>query len=98
MAYVNDPSELALLPIPESEIYEDEEPRDYHEYFHDDVPPAGYAQTGYPEFLYTEVTCHFNELGEHTYMSRNCPHFDMEDQEGRRIRKNWTVQMGWSNG
>lgn len=94
MAYVNDPSELALLPLPESQIYEDEEPRDYHEFFYDDQPPSNFRQVGYPEYLHTEVTCHFNGQGEHTYMSPNCPHFDEYDQEGRRIRENWTVQIG----
>jgi len=93
MSYVNDPSELALLPEKIS-VVEEEEPRDYHEFFYDDIPAEGGRYAGSPEMLYTEVTCHFNELGEHIYMSPKCPHFDMEDEEGRRVNPSWTVQSG----
>lgn len=95
MPYVNDPSEKALLPtilVPEEDLLE--EPRDYHEFFGDDLP----AQIVEPKFAgspyqpYTQV-CRFNEDGEHTAMAYNCPHFDMEDETGRRIVDGWTVQQ-----
>lgn len=92
--YVNDPVELTLLPQTFDDVTE-EEPRDYHEFFRDDVPPESGKYVGLPEMLYTEVTCKFNHRGEHIYMSENCPHFNMEDEEGRRIREGWTVQIDY---
>lgn len=93
MPYVNDPSEKALLPtilVPEEELLA--EPRDYHEFFYDDLPKYDPKFAGSPYQPYTQV-CVFDEEGNHTSMAHNCPHYDMEDETGRKIRGSWTVQQ-----
>ena len=91
--YVNEPSELALLPELKEEI-DFEEPRDYHEFFWDDQPgdPGKYA--AWHRGIHTQV-CRFDPEGNHVTMARDCPHFELEDEEGKRIQEGWTVQ--WQN-
>lgn len=90
--YVNDPSELALLPEMEEDL-QLEEPRDYHEFFHDDLQGLNMSPTvGWQRGINTQV-CRFNSSGEHIAMAEDCPHFDMEDELGKRIRPGWTVQQ-----
>lgn len=91
--YLQDPHDKALLPELESASLEDllEEPRDYHEFFWDDTPLDSGRQIGYHHPIHAQV-CRFNGRGEHIVMARNCPHFEMEDQEGKTIQKGWTAQ------
>jgi hypothetical protein len=90
MPYVNDPSELALLPELVSDIPV-EEPRDYHEFFWDEAVERGRYASGY-ERAYTQV-CRFDDNGEHITMAKDCPHFELEDETGKMIREGWTVQQ-----
>lgn len=32
--------------------------------------------------------CRFDERGKHVQMAKHCPHFELEDEEGIRIRPN----------
>lgn len=89
--YVNDPHEKAALPEVVSDL-EFEEARDYHEFFYDDLPQPGGKYTGYHWGFHTDI-CRFDEQGRHTQMADNCPHFDLEDEEGKRILPGWTVQQ-----
>lgn len=92
MAYVNDPSELALLPELENTDLDLDEPEDYHDKFWEEYQPSG-RPVGYQPLIHTQV-CRFNpKTGEHTQMAKDCPHFDTEDQEGQRINPSWTVQQ-----
>lgn len=87
--YVNDPFDLTVPPSIESNI-EIEEPRDSKDFFWDDV--VYWPDTvSYHQGLHTDI-CRFDEAGNHTQMSKKCPHFDPEDEEGRRITKGWTAQ------
>lgn len=89
--YVNAPSELAELPQVKHEI-EFEEPRDYHEFFYDDARNPNYGKHADSHWgIHTQV-CRFNERGEHVSMAKDCPHFDIADEEGPQIQKGWTVQ------
>lgn len=91
--FVNDPSELALPPKQIS-VVELEEPRDYHEFFWEEAIERG-RYTGRPDRGYTQV-CRLDSHGEHVTMARDCPHFDLEDEMGRRINPGWTVQQNGS--
>lgn len=90
MPYVNDPSELALLPELVSDIPV-EAVRDYHEFFYDEAVERGRYTSDY-ERAYTQV-CRFDENGDHVMMAKDCPHFEAEDEMGKVIRKGWTVQQ-----
>jgi hypothetical protein len=92
MPYINDPYELTLPPQSYSEVNE-EEPRHWSEFFYDDQPYPGARFAGAPDRAYTEM-CRFDEEGNHTVMAEHCPHFDEADEEGRIVRKGWTVQSG----
>jgi hypothetical protein len=94
MPYVNDPFELTLEPTLEDKGMEFEEPRDYHEFFHDDRPAPGSYFASREYGIQTQV-CRFDSSGDHVTMAKDCPHFNAEDEEGKVIRKGWTVQ---SNG
>lgn len=91
--YINDPFELMLKPKLASDI-EYDEPRDYHDYFWDDqqMGPPRYADDEIG--IYSDI-CVFDSSGDHLYMAENCPHFDAEDEEGKRIVPGWTAQQGW---
>ena len=102
--YVNDPSQLAQLPEVKKEV-EFEEPRDYHEFFGDDqakpfyLPPRPTVRSErLPNFgeeparIHTQV-CRFNERGEHVSMAKDCPHFDGDDEMGKKIVQGWTAQV-----
>jgi hypothetical protein len=91
--FVNDPSELALLPEVEEDGLYAEPARDYHEFFNDDRPMPGQRHTGWNPPIQTQI-CRFNQYNEHTTMAEDCPHFNPSDEEGRIIRKGWTVQSG----
>jgi len=89
--YINDPFDKAIPPSLE-EVILDDEPRDYHEYFWDEYVERG-QRVSRKQKLYTQV-CRFDQNGDHITMAKDCPHFDAEDEEGRRIRPGWTVQSG----
>lgn len=90
--YLHDPVALVQHPtLAETEEEVFEEPRDYHEFFWDEAVQRGRSISGISERLYTQV-CKFDEDGNHTVMARNCPHFDLEDEEGKRIQRGWTAQ------
>lgn len=92
--YLTDPFDHMLPPVLENsdELDLEEGPRDYHEFFWDEAVERGqYIPRAPGKTLHTEI-CRFNSSGEHTTMARNCPHFDLEDEEGKRIRQGWTVQ------
>lgn len=36
--------------------------------------------------------CVFDETGQHVYIGQHCPHFDVVDEMGLRIKPGWTVQ------
>lgn len=92
--YVNDPNELAELPARITDV-ELEEPRDYHEFFWDDTRNPNYGRGADNHWgIHTQV-CRFNERGEHIGMAQDCPHFDIADEEGKKIQEGWTVQ--WQN-
>lgn len=93
MPYINDPYELMLEPQLISEI-EFEEPRDYHEFFYDDLPEPGSKYTEWHRGIHSSI-CVFDEHGQHVYMSDDCPHFESEDEEGKRIKQGWTVQQNY---
>lgn len=95
MPYINDPSELAMSPALISDI-EIEEPRDYHDYFWDDqqLGSAKYADNSYGIHV---QRCVFDDSGDHLYMAKDCPHFELEDEEGPRIQQGWTVQQGYGS-
>lgn len=96
MPYINDPFELAVPPkLQDSEIDFEEEPRDYHDFFYDDIHISP-DNTLYHSGIYTEA-CRFDEVGEHTYIAKNCPHFDAANEEGPRIRQGWTIQQNRRN-
>lgn len=91
--YGYDPYQL-MEPPALAEVEEDlfEEPRDYHEFFWDEAIERGSNYvSGFSQRLHTQV-CRFDKKGEHVIMARNCPHFEVEDEEGKRIRKGWTCQ------
>ncbi len=87
--YVNDPNELTLRPKLLVEVA-DEEPRDYHEFFWDEAVQRGRHLS--PERQPHTQVCRFDGAGEHVTMAKDCPHFEMEDEMGRRIATGWTVQ------
>lgn len=92
--YVNDPSEKALLPEifkPAEDILE--EPRHYSEFFYDDQPEPGMRMAGYSHGLHTQI-CRFDQEGNHVTMAKDCTHFDQADEEGPKIQKGWTAQVG----
>lgn len=92
MSFLNDPHQLAVPPTVESEE-EDEGPRDYHDFFHDDRPEPGmnYADGGWG--FHTQV-CRFDKGGVHITIADDCPHFSPEDEMGKVVSKGWTVQQG----
>lgn len=89
--WVNDPSEKALVPERFDEIADDE-PRDYHEFFWDEGIQRGRFVSWQPR-IHTQV-CRFDGNGGHVSMAQDCPHFEVEDEMGRNIPSNWTVQSG----
>jgi hypothetical protein len=90
--YVNDPSDLALLPEVKQDIIL-EEPRDYHEFFYDDQPPHSRRFSEDHRGIYTQI-CRFDQEGNHVTMAKDCPHFVQSDEEGQKIQKGWTAQVG----
>jgi hypothetical protein len=89
--YINDPFDLAQPPVfEEEEIFEDE-PRDYHDFFGDDIVLYPHKYAGYDYGVQTQ-TCKFDDEGKHYQMAENCPHYDAVDEEGPRIVPGWTVQ------
>lgn len=93
--YINDPFDKMIPPKLENseEIDLEEGPRDYHEFFWDEAIERGrYIERAPGKTLYTEI-CRFDSQGNHLTMAKNCPHFDPEDEEGRKIRTDWTVQQ-----
>lgn len=89
--YLNDPDELSLPPVLEQMI-EEEEPRPPEDFFWDDVPHSLYDRhLPFHQGIHVDA-CRFNDKGEHVHMAKNCPHYDTEDEEGRRIQQCWTVQ------
>lgn len=90
--WLPDPYQLIEEPTLEGE---DEEPEElpptpdeiFHQQFHhrpDD--------TSYHLGFHVDV-CRFDGRGNHTSIAQNCPHFDQIDEEGPRIKANWTVQQ-----
>jgi hypothetical protein len=92
--YVNDPNELAELPEVKREVIL-EEPRDYHEFFWDDTRNPNFGKSADSHWGIQTQVCRFNGKGEHTVMAKDCPHFEIEDEEGSKIQDGWTVQ--WKN-
>jgi len=90
LPYVNDPWDKTLPPVIEQAEDLFEEPRDYHEFFYDDLPPSSNRELGYQHGLQSEV-CRFKD-GKHITMAPNCPHFDEYDEMGRKIREGWVAQ------
>lgn len=88
--YIEDPFDKMKPPI-RTETVEFNEPRDYHEFFHDDLMPFRGQYAGKPERAHTRL-CRFDEHGDHTSMSDDCPHFAASDQEGLTVQKGWTCQ------
>jgi hypothetical protein len=89
--YGYDPFELAQPPELIKEEPE-EEIRDYHDLFWEEAIERGRYVSG-DEFLHTQI-CRFNKDGEHITMAKDCPHFNIDDEEGKRIKPGWTVQSG----
>ena len=90
MSYLTDPHQLAQLPTVEQEELEDEPPTP-EEIFHGSFrhyPDSVSHSYG----IHTDV-CRFDEKGNHTDMAEKCPHFDEQDEEGRRVNPGWTVQQ-----
>jgi len=89
--YVNDPFALAEPPVLEEEEFFEDEPRDYHDFFGDDIVfyPHKYAGQGYGA---QAQVCKFDDAGNHYQMAKDCPHYDAVDEEGPRIVPGWTVQ------
>lgn len=94
--YVNDPFELAQLPVREEDQFaeEDEGPSLEDIFFEHHVIP--HSSVGFDIGAHTGV-CRLDGDGNHTYMDKNCQHFEAEDEEGKRIAKGWTVQSGRTN-
>lgn len=88
--YVSDPFDKIFPPHLIDNPIEDDEPRDYHDFFWDDITQGSNHIQGSRRTLHTQV-CKFVD-GVHTQMARDCPHFNMEDEEGRLIQKGWTAQ------
>lgn len=90
--YVNDPFDKMIPPALEQAEELLEEPRDYHEFFWDEAIERGrHAQ----RMLGAQVQiCRFDSSGNHLAMAKNCPHFDSDDEQGRKVRTDWTVQGG----
>lgn len=96
MSYVNDPVELAYPPVLEDKNIESEEPRDYHEFFYDDLPYSFSRSVDHETGIHTDV-CRFDDSGNHVLISGKCPHFDIEDEEGKIVKPGWTVQQNARN-
>lgn len=93
MSWVNEPSDLAQLPqLEQSDVFEDE-PADPLDKFWEEASMSVYGgvSTGYRQGAHVRV-CRFDEYGNHTSMSDDCPHYDSSDEEGPRVRPGWTVQ------
>jgi hypothetical protein len=60
-------------------------------YFHQETAPASRNYPGHQHSIAVS-RCRFNGAGEHTYMAEKCPHYDVTDEQGPRIRPGWTVQ------
>lgn len=92
--YINDPSEKAHLPVKVSAGgLEEEEVRPASEFFWDDVTPGGkYLPPEFPIHASHQV-CVFGPDGSHTYMGKDCPHFEIEDEMGKVTATGWTVQQ-----
>lgn len=60
-------------------------------HFHADTAPASRNYTT-RQYSIAAFRCRFNGAGEHTYMDEHCPHYDVTDEQGPRIRPGWTVQ------
>lgn len=91
--YLIDPFDKIFPPALEQapEEFLEDEPRDYHEFFWDEAVERGHHVDPRGKTLYTEI-CRFDQDGNHITMAKHCPHFDPEDEEGRKIRTGWTVQ------
>lgn len=91
-----DPWDKTFPPINQADLEDDEEidPRYNLDgvFYGETVPGQPMAsELGGKEFEPVDI-CRFDEAGNHTFMGRACPHFDMEDEMGRTIRPGWTAQ------
>jgi len=93
MSWLPDPFQAAQPPTVELIEEELEEPRDYHDYFWDDIRYSQGRDAVRDSGMHME-TCRFDENGDHVTMAEHCPHFDVEDETGKRIQPGWTVQQG----
>jgi len=90
MSWLPDPFQLAEAPsIAEPEI-DVEEPPSNEEIFYGSI--RHYPDTAGSELGIHVDACRFDEDGNHVQMAKRCPHYDAEDEQGRRIAPGWTVQ------
>ena len=90
---VNDPWELTLgVEPPLEEVEEDIDPMDERRrVFHSQIRRRP-DDTSYHNSFEVDI-CRFDERGRHVQAGKHCPHYNVSDEEGPRIRPNWTVQQ-----
>lgn len=91
---VNDPFELMLgveppLPEVEPEVDPMDERRKLFHSFLRHRPD----DTSYHNSFEVDI-CRFDERGRHVQAGKHCPHYAIRDEQGPRIRSNWTAQQG----
>lgn len=93
MSWLTDPYQLAQPPSVEEDI-EPEEPPGPDYYFWDEGRDSLISPDTVSHHQGIHVdTCRFDDEGNHTQMAKHCPHFNQEDEEGKRIMTGWTVQQ-----
>lgn len=91
MSWLTDPFQLAQPPTVEEQEIELEVPPSNEEIFHESI--RHYPDTvGHDHGIHIQV-CRFDELGNHTSIAENCPHFSIEDEQGKQIQPGWTAQQ-----
>jgi hypothetical protein len=74
-------------------VEDDPEPQPVplQQYFFEESAPPSRRNVARSRCM-TSLICHFDERGQHTFMSPACPHFSTDDETGQRTRPEWTVQ------
>lgn len=90
---VNDPFELMLgVEPPVQEQEQDIDPMDerrmlFHRYSSNRPDDTSYHNS------FEVAVCKFDERGRHVQAGKHCPHYEIVDEEGPRIKPGWTVQQ-----
>lgn len=89
---VNDFTEL-MLGVRQQEEPEPEDPFEARRrVFHSQIRSRP-DDTGYHNSFAVDI-CKFDERGKHVQTAKKCPHYDITDEEGPRVRPGWTAQRG----